>query len=265
MEGVGDAEQLALANQAAAVSSKELAVLHETAPLTDIALPLIEKIKTGLLKMRKIVGSATPVDKITPELLAAAAQIKEQADNDVMMPIIELNEYVAARKQDLPKNFNNLVGQLNTLREMQSKVNEGQESIEEKINTINSNADALSKRSASLLQSATDLLPTITQAEYDYFQELQRLNERTKQWHAQLERIKAKFSRLEDSVKDRTNKGRLEIPPDNIKLLSDMLDASDAKMKKYSTRLKDIEDRVDVLAAVAGWDRDPNVPVGPYQ
>lgn len=254
-------EQLAIANTAEI--SNELAVLQQTAPLTEIAIPLIEKIKSGLLSMRKIAGSATPVEKITPELLAAAAQIKEQSDKDVVMPIIELNEYVASKKQELPVAFNNLVAQLNTLREMHAQVKQGEASIEEKLKTISANADALSQRSSSVLQSATDLLPTITQAEYDYFQELQRLNSRTKQWKEQLDRIKDKVSSLDTS--SGTNMGKLEIAPECIDQLNAMLDASDLKMKKYSTRLKDVEDRVDVLAAVAGWDRDPHGPLGAYQ
>lgn len=268
MEAMGDSnssEQLALTSQAAMSSSNELQALHDTAPLVEIAQPLIEQIAGGLRGMTKIVGSATPVNKITPDLLAAAAEVKEQIDKEVMLPITELNEHIKARKSQIAVMFNNQMTQLAALKEMLATLKKGEASIEEKLEVVGANAESLAKRSASALQSANDLLPTITQAEFDYFQELERLQERTKQWQEQMDRLKLKASTLQESAENGTNKGTMEIPEATRSTLYDMLRGSDSRMKKYAIRLKDAEIRVDELAAAAGWDRDPHGQVAEKQ
>ncbi len=267
MEAISDnnTEQLAITNHAAKSANNELQVLHDTPSLVEIAKPLIEKAIEGLRGMGKIVGSATPVDKITPDLLAAAAQVKEQTDKDVMLPIMELNEHVRARKQDIVVMFNNQMAQLMALREMIAKIKRGESSIAEKMEIINANAESLAKRSASVLQSAHDLQPTITQAEFDYFQELQRLHDRTKHWKGQLDRLNLRASSLRENSESAANMRTMDIPASTRQNLNAMLNASQSRLKSYSTRLKDAEFRVDELAAVAGWDRDPHGPVGVMQ
>jgi DNA repair exonuclease SbcCD ATPase subunit len=267
MEAIGDShnEQLAISSHAASSSSKELQALHDTAPLIEIAQPLMEKAASGLRGLTKIVGSATPVDEITPDLLAAAAQVKEQIDKEVMLPIMELSEHVKARKREIAVMFNNQMVQLAALKDMLATLKKGEASIQEKSEVVSANAESLAKRSASVLQSANDLLPTITQAEFDYFQELERLQERTKHWQEQQERLALIASMLRDSAENGTNKGTMEIAESQRNNLHDMLKGSDSRMKKYAARLKDAEIRVDELAAAAGWDRDPHGPVAEKQ
>jgi archaellum component FlaC len=267
MEAIGDSsnERLAISSQATASSNKELQVLHDTAPLVDIAQPLMEKAASGLRGLTKIVGSATPVDKITPDLLAAAAQVKEQIDKEVMLPIMELNEHVKARKREIAVMFNNQMAQLAALKDMLATLKKGEASILEKSQVVSSNAESLAKRSGSVLQSANDLLPTITQAEYDYFQELERLQERIKHWQEQKDRLARKAASLRDSAENGTNNGILDIPGTQRSNLHDMLKGSDSRMKRYAARLSEAEIRVDELAAAAGWDRDPHGPVAENQ
>jgi DNA repair exonuclease SbcCD ATPase subunit len=267
MEAINDSttEKLALTAHAANNNNNnpELQALHDTPPLVEIAKPLIEKTIEGIRGMGKIVGSATPVDKITPELLAVAAQVKEQTDKEIMLPMMELNEHIRARKQEIVVMFNNQMTQLHTLRKMIAKLKQGETDLSEKLEVISSNAESLAKRSASVLQAAHDLQPTITQAEFDYFQELQRLQDRAKQWTSQIDRLKLKASALRDASQNSTSKaGVMSIDEGTRQNLHAMLKASETRMKNYSTRLKDAEYRVDELAAVVGWDRDPQEPVG---
>ena len=123
MDAMGDiqSEQLTVAAAQTADMShttppKELQFLQDTPALVDVAKPLMAKALQGLRAMGKIVGSATPVDKITPDLLAAAAQIKEQTDKEVMLPIIELHEHVRARSQEIVVMFNDQMAQLTFVR-----------------------------------------------------------------------------------------------------------------------------------------------------
>lgn len=267
MEAIIDtnSEQLEITSHGTRIASKELQALHKTLPLAEIAKPLIAKTLEGIRGMAKIVGSATPVEKITPDLLAAAAQIKEQTDNEIMLPIIELNEHLRAKKQEIVVMFNNQVAQLDTLRATVTKLQLRESSIAEKLEIIDANAESLVKRSASVLQSAHDLQPTITQAEFDYFQELRRLHDRTQQWRGQLDRLKSRATTLRDNAEHGADKGKMEIPAETKKNLNAMLNASESRLKKYSTRLKDAEYRIDELAEIAGWERDPHGTVGVKQ
>jgi SMC interacting uncharacterized protein involved in chromosome segregation len=272
MDAMGDiqSEQLTVAAAQTADMShttppKELQFLQDTPALVDVAKPLMAKALQGLRAMGKIVGSATPVDKITPDLLAAAAQIKEQTDKEVMLPIIELHEHVRARKKDIVVMFNNQMAQLKSVREMLAELQEGEASIAEKLEIINENALSMAARSASVLQAAHVLQPTITQAEYDYFQELERLHLRAAQWQEQLNHLKASASTLTDSVKNGTISHFGEIPEDTQKNLVAMLDGCDARIKDYTIRVKEQEYLIDELAAAAGWDRESHGEFKPEQ
>ena len=178
---------------------------------------------------------------------------------------MELNEHIKARKREIATSFNNQMSQVAGLVEMLASLKKGEASIAERVEVVNANAESLAKRSASVLQSANDLLPTITQAEFDYFQELSRLQERTKQWQERLDRLKLKATAMLGSAEKGTNNGTLEIPQSTLTHLHEMLKGSETMMKKYAIRLTDAEYRADELAAAAGWDRDPHGPVGEKQ
>ena len=152
--------------------------------------------------------------------------------------------------------YNNQMAQLKSVREMLAKLIEGEVSIAEKLEIINENATSMAARSASVLQAAHDLQPTITQAEYDYFQELESLQQRAKQWEERLNHLQISASTLADSVKKGTSSHFSEIPEDTQKNLVAMLDGCDAHIQNYTSRVKAQEFLIDELAAAAGWDRD---------
>jgi hypothetical protein len=260
MEAISDmqSETLAIAARPDAAHTKELQALHDTPALADVAKPLMEKAIAGLRGMGKIVGSATAVDQITPDMLAAAAHIKEQTDREVLLPLIELHEHVRARKKEIVVMFNNQMSQLKSLREMVAKLKERESSIAVKLEVIRDNANSMAVRSATVLQAAHDLQPTITQAEFDYFQELARLQIRAKQWQQQLDHLKVGASPLVDSIEKGTIVPFSEIPEDTHTNLVAMLHGCDTYVKNYTKRVKDQEISIDELAALAGWDRDPH-------
>eukprot|EP00934_Nitzschia_sp_Nitz4_P008446 Nitzschia sp. Nitz4//scaffold56_size114212//37997//40636//NITZ4_003940-RA/size114212-processed-gene-0.3-mRNA-1//1//CDS//3329554676//8436//frame0 len=263
MEALGEGKQLLL--EAPKNVSKEEEMLKQTSPLVDVIEPSIEKLVAGLRGMGRIVGSATHPERITPDLLAAAVEVKEQCDKEVVMPLLAINEHVNARMEDIVHMYNNNLEQLKLLRESMSQLKKGESSIHDKVEVATSNADSLAKRSASVLQSANDLLPTITQAEYDYFQELSRLQEKMAQWKQQVDRLKLRSGSLLDSLESGTNKGVLSIPEESMQPLKTMLQASETTMKRQNARLEELEETLDEVAAVAGIDRDPSGPVGPKQ
>jgi len=236
--------------------AKELEILHETPALVDIAKPLIERTIQGLKGMGKIVGSATPIEQITPELLAASVQIKEQTDREIMLPLMELHEHIRARKKEIAVMFNNQMAQLKSLRDMIVKLREGEASITEKLEIVTENATSMAGRCASVLQAAHDLHPTITQEEFDYFQELSRLQVRVGQWREQLDHLKVGATAIVDAVEKGTTSYFDEIPEDTHRNLVALLDGCDAHLQNYTIRIREQEDHIDDLAGHIGWERD---------
>lgn len=133
--------------------------------------------------------------------------------------MLEMNEHFRARKKELAITFENMVNKLHVLRETVHKLKKKTHMLQGKAETVQSNAKSLAQRSASVLQSSNDLLPTITQSEYNYFQELKRLDTKTKVWDDELQKKRGRVLALHDSIKQnklqrekqRTN--RVKTPP----------------------------------------------------
>jgi hypothetical protein len=265
MEALGDNEQLAIQAKGSNNVDQELAALQDTSPLVDIIEPVMQQLVAGLGRMGVFVGSATTTSDITPDLLAAAVSVKEQCDKEILLPMLEMSEHVNARKKELAIMYENQIEQLKTLKAMVSKLKHRTNAIHEKAEVVGTNAKSLAQRSASVLQSSTDLLPTITQSEFDYFQELKRLDEKTKKWQEEVERRNVQVSSLCDALDDGTTSGPLKLPEESIAGSRSLLKATDTMIKKQKERLKEAEERVDELVAVAGIDRDPHGPAGYLQ
>jgi hypothetical protein len=250
-----------LAIQGASASDLALRSLHDIAPLHELLQPLFQKIGSGLAGMGKIVGSATQKKDITPELLAVSMSVKERCDNEVVLPVLEMTEIVSARQKELEIMYANQLAQLKTLKETVALIKEKMGAIREKAEVAGTNAKSLAQRSAAALQSSTDLMPTITQAEYDFFLELKKLDNKTKEWQEEFERINLKVSGLRDSVDEGDTSGPLTLTSDAVLNAKKLLQATGAMQKKHTERLDEAEERIDELAAVAGIDLEPEKPL----
>jgi hypothetical protein len=238
--------------QGASASDLALRSLQDIAPLHELLQPLFQKIGSGLAGMGKIVGSETHKKDITPDLLAVSMSVKERCDNEVVLPVLEMTEIVSARQKELAIMYDNQLAQLKTLKETVALLKEKMGAIREKAEVARTNAKSLAQRSAAALQSSTDLLPTITQAEYDYFQELKRLDDKTKDWQEEFERMNLKVSGLRDSVDEGKTPGPLTLKSDAVQNANMLLKATGAMQKKQTERLDEAEEKVDELATVAG-------------
>lgn len=250
-----------LAIQGASASDSALRSQQDTAPLHELLQPLFQKIGAGLAGMGKIVGSATQKKDITPDLLAVSMSVKERCDNEVVLPVLEMTEIVSARQKELAIMYDNQLAQLKTLKETVALLNEKMGAIREKAEVAGANAKSLALRSAAALQSSTDILPTITQAEYDYFQELKRLDDKTKEWHEEFQRINLKVSGLRDSIDEGKTAGPLTLKSDAVQNANKLLKVSGLRQKQQTERLDEAEEKVEELAAVAGIDLEPEKPL----
>ena len=265
MEAWSENDLPAIAASKTSTPDKALKALQDTTPLYELLDPLFRKLTTGLANMTRIVGTATPPKDITPDLLAVGALVKERCDNGVILPVMEMNEIVSAHRETLDIMYDNQVAQLTALKGNVKKMRENMAVIREKAEIANANAKSLAQRSASVLQSAYDLLPTITQAEYDYFQELKKLDQKTIGWQQEFERLKLKLHTLQDSIDEGTINGSLQLTSDCLQRANMLLLACGTLIKKQTARLKEASDNIDDLAAVAGLDLTPDNPLPTIQ
>ena len=265
MNAINENEQLLLEADGGNATNQELAVLSEHPPLIESARPLIEKVADGLQGMSKIVGSATAMDEISLEVLAAASDVKAQCATKISHPLVELHQHVNTRRKVIVSMLQDQVKEVKVLQENLRKLKEGQSSIKEKLEIVSGNAESLAARSQSALQSASDLMPTITQSEHDYFRELERLDEKTQQWQTTLERLQRRESRFSDSVRDGSAGGHLSLPGPVAAQLKALSGGAGDILRNYSEKLGDLNHEVDRLGAIAGVDLNPHGEVGRMQ
>eukprot|EP00980_Cylindrotheca_fusiformis_P000167 scaffold26_cov117-Cylindrotheca_fusiformis.AAC.8 len=237
-------------------ADKHLQVLQDIRPLYEIIEPLGKKVTAGLGKLTKIVGSETPIEAVTPEQLVAAASIKETCDEEIMMPVLEIREHIKARKKDLTVMHHNLKAQLAAIKDSLSKLRERNSVLQEKAAVADTNALSLAQRGADLLQSTSDLMPTISQSEFNYFQELNKLDGKTKKWKQEMELLKGRVDNLQQTAYSDTMDIEIDAAPDQKQDLKTMQDACEQSIFKYRQRLDVAEEKVDSLADIAGIERD---------
>lgn len=264
MEGsAGDSPPQLLAIEDGTLSDNERLLtqsLRETEPLLDIVHPLIEKVYQGISKMAQLGGTSTPYSEITPNVLAAAVAIHNQCEKEVLLPLVEMNEHVSARRSELTAMYQNQIQQLKALQEMILKLRERSRAIEEKSEIVKSNAQSLAQRSASVLQSTTDLLPTITQAEYSYFQQLQRMDSKSTEWENEVERLKIKVSTLSNMFDNGSAECPMKISQEELINYKKVLRASEKLIQKYSNKLGSAEGRITEVAKAVGFVSNPEKP-----
>ena len=223
-------------------SDEALRSLESTPPLLDVVTPLIKKVQSGLSGMGKIVGTETDFKDITPEMLAVSLQIQSRCDSEVVLPLVELKREVKKRRQKLLVMLESQKEQVKDLLATVLKLKEGASSITAQLKVAESNADALSQRAASAFQASQDLLPTITQAEHDYFTDLKRLDVKSS---ALAEEAAAIGKEVKDGIRSTDPKklatGVMAMDPTNIRHANDLLDDQGVTLRSLKESLDDTD------------------------
>mmetsp|Transcript_9249 Transcript_9249/g.27559 ORF Transcript_9249/g.27559 Transcript_9249/m.27559 type:complete len:882 (+) Transcript_9249:77-2722(+) len=204
-------EQTVLAIEDGSVAARSqaekqaLALLDKTRPLAEVVQPLMRDVFKGITGLAQVGGSATAQADITPAVLAGVVGIVSKCKKEIQLPLKTMNEHVSARRAESNAVIAKQNRQLKALKEMIANLRETQNIVREKAEIMLQNSKSLADRSASVMQSSKDLLPTITQAEYDYFQELRRLDEKSKLWKNETERLSRKILSINDSLAHSTS------------------------------------------------------------
>ena len=241
--------------QVGSASDPRVEELRNVTPLHEIVKPLAEKATQGLGRLTKIVGTATPISATTPDQLAAVVEVKQRCDEQIYLPLLEISEHLKSRKEILSVMYKNQMLQLDELQKMISKLKQREAIIKEMTEVAKKNANTLSQQSAATLQSCNDLLPKLTQAEYDYFQQLRNLEMKTRTWAKEFESLKARSDMVQQTVYDDTME-TLDALPQQRAELRQMQGKCGKLLDLYEDRLDDSEMKLDELADAVGMERD---------
>ncbi len=170
-------------------ANEALAAMEEVTPLRTQIAPLFEQISSGLSGISKVIGGETQPKDINAGALATFLSIKQSNENDIVIPLQQLNALVTSHLQYMQCMYDNQKSQLqglkNTIASLEQKMNET--SKEHKI--IESNSKLISERSANILSTVRELTPSITAAEREYFKDIERIAADSEKWEENFKNI----------------------------------------------------------------------------
>ena len=143
----------------------------------------------------------------------------------------------------------NQIAQLKTLKENIETLKKRKQDVAVKAEIVKANAISLAQRSADALQTSSDLQPTLTRAEYDYFNHLKGVNAKLKEYEEVFSRLKIAAS------EEREIHGNIELDPRTKEALGQILRGSENMLRTQKESLKDIEEKIDMLNEAVGFDR----------
>jgi hypothetical protein len=227
--------------------------MESTPALHEKIAPLMKKINAGLAGMGKFVGTSTRYSDVTPDALSVANNVKKRCDKEIVLPLLELRKVVEMRQEKLKSVLLSQQDQVAVLKKTVSDLKERMTSITEKMEISESNAHSLSQRSSFALQAAQDMFPTITEAEYDYFQLLKTLEVRCKRDEERIKRLNDEFVKQKNAA----GKGKIAIPENEssskmMELAHKTLIGNEVTLKTTRVRLNASESRVKNYSDTAG-------------
>lgn len=166
---------LASSSGASNAADEALRSMQSTKPLYEVLEPIIAQVKSGLAGMGKIVGSETSYKDITPDALAVAVKVKERCDKEIVLPLLELKKAIEKRQEKLRYMLKGQQQQAADLQQTLSDLKKRMVNMTELMSIAESNATRLSESSTRLHQACLDLRPTVTEAEFEFFNDIKQL------------------------------------------------------------------------------------------
>jgi len=224
-------------------SDEALKTMESISPLHEQIQPLFAQISKGLSNMSKIVGGTTDPRKITAGGLATFLSTKQSTEQDVIIPIKELNALVSARVQYLDSMRQHQMSQLKQLQNMVSTLQNRVRDTNAKKTAVESNSKMLSDRSAAVLATARELTPNITEAELQYFKDIQRYEVNCGKWEEALEDIRSEYNNI---------RSQAEVGGTKIPLSAQQKDLCDTLLEGQGELLRQVGSKIKTMEGAMG-------------
>ena len=223
--------------------------------LTESIKPLYEKIMVGLSNMSKIVGGSTQPKNVTPGMVATLLTSKQSAEEEVLLPLKEMNSMIIARLPYLEVIRNQQLSQLEQLNEIVQRVQERIESTSKKRQIVENNSKVLASRVNAVLSTVRDLKPTLSKAEKEYFKDIDRQMVNCTKWDSAIQEIKEKYQDLQTKEFNT----EFSLTDEDKKNCNDLLLGEEEYLGSVSSRLDQMQVTVDKLLSSKGFLLDSDV------
>ena len=253
---------LAVVSSAQTESDEALKAMESLPPLHELIAPLLQDISSGLAGMGKIVGGATRPQDANPGTVATVLNTKSSCEKDVVLPLKELHSLTTARRELLQDMYESQMTQIEELRKMVETLRERTAKSNEKKEQVEENATALSQRSAAVLTAARDLVPTITEAEHQYFTQLKRYDATTKKWQGHLDTMKNRADKLSDEASAQSVPPSLDdIGANELTHMNELVKGQGSHLKLAARKLEKLGRETKRITQAVGLDEVHGVGV----
>ena len=203
-------------------------ILKKIKPLNELLQPLTDEVCNGLSKMGKIVGGNTMPKDVGPENLAVFIETQRSCEQNIVLPMDKMSRIIRGRKDLLNEMLENQSAELKQLIELLEKVKIKYELNQKKATELETASASLASRSSAVLTATQALYPQITDAEAQYFKDLERYEMSCNKWEEQAKQI----SNDADTICKAMSAGAIEsgeirclvdLPPDKLDVCHKML------------------------------------------
>jgi hypothetical protein len=231
-------------------SKVALGEVERIKPLYQEIKPFFDQISSGLSNMTKIVGGSTQPKEVTAGALATFLAIKQASEQNIILPIKEMNSLLVSRKNYLQSMRDSQIEQVSQLREMMKVLKTRMEANADKKDVLESNAGLLSQRSAAVLSTVRDLSPSITEAERLYFADIKRYKAKCDKYESTLTELRRQYNTLSDDIKQGIE--NIELNADQVTSCFNMLDGQSDILQRIQTIVGESEEKMEKMVALSG-------------
>jgi hypothetical protein len=251
-------KHIASSSGGAASASAQAALdrLDAIPPFYESVQPLVKQIQSGLATMGKIVGSETNCRDIAPDTLAVAITVKERCENQIVLPLMQLQQLTASRRVALQQMAHTLQQELESLLTVVAvDLQDRTQAVCARMRAAEFNALTLSQRSHAAVQASHSLGPVITQAEYDFFKFVDLTQAKCDAWDRKAKGLEARVKKQVESLLDNNianNSIQLNLDNVDVGRFRTLLDQNGEMLKQSRKRLQETERRIQELVRKAG-------------
>ena len=217
-------------------------VLKSVKPLSELLQSLTDKVCNGLSNLGKIVGGNTMPKDVGPENLAVFLETQRSCEQSIVMPMEEMSRIISGRKDLMKEMHESQSVELQRLTKLINDLKTKYESTRKKVAELEAESSTLASRSSAVLTATRDLRPQLTDAEAQYFQDLERYEMSCNKWEEQVKQV----SNDADATCKAMSAGAIEsgevrclvdLPDDKIEICHKMLRGEKELLKKTECKI----------------------------
>lgn len=222
--------------------------LDKVPSLSEQISSLCQQVTTGISNMNKIVGSSTKTHNISPGMVAALLATKQSSEQEIFLPLNQIHALVTSRIPYLETMRQQQLSQIEQLKEVVKNVQERATSTTKKRQLAENNSKVLAARVNAVLSTVRDLTPNLTQAEQEYFKDIDRCAVNVAKWEKSLQEAKDRYQKLQGKA----FLSDITFSDSDTATCDDLLSGEEEVLNSILTRMNGMENIVNKMLSVKG-------------